>query len=304
MEQTKSTRIKGIIAQLIAEVMFGLSFMFTKEATTEATPLELLSWRFILAAVLFFILIKTGIFKADFRGKDLKAALLLGFLHPICYFLCENQGIAMTSASESGTIIATVPIFALLVSIFYLHIRPRRNQTIGIFITMAGVLILVLSQGSKPTFNLPGYILLFGAVIAYSFFAAKSQITAEFSSVEKASIMIFTGAVFFTAANIIMECFGGDLRTYAMLPFRSRSFLFAILYLGIGSSIIAFTCNNYGIAALGITAASSFTGINTMIAVMAGVIFLHEPLSILQAVATLLIIIGVFIVNRVPPEEA
>ena len=118
MDKQKSRRIKGILMQIIAEAMFGFSFMFTKEATTSASPLEILSWRFVLAALVFFILIKLGVFKVSFRGKALKSALLLGFLHPILYFLCENQGIAMTSASESGTIIATIPIFTLLVTIF------------------------------------------------------------------------------------------------------------------------------------------------------------------------------------------
>ena len=299
-----SRLIRGIIVQIIAEVMFGLSFMFTKEATAEASPLQLLSWRFILAAVFFIILIKLGFFRVNFRGKNLKAALLLGFLHPICYFLCENKGIALTSASESGTIIATVPIFALLVSIFFLHIRPGKNQTIGIFITLAGVLILVLSQGSRPTFNLTGYILLFGAVIAYSFFAAISVKTDEFTSIEKASVMIFSGAVFFTVTEIILEGFSGSFRNYISLPFTSRSFLYAVLYLGVGSSVIAFTCNNYGIEVLGTTASSSFAAISTLISVLAGVIFLKEPFSHLQGIATLLIIAGVFIANRITANSA
>ena len=300
MEPNRSRRVKGIILQIIAEVMFGLSFMFTKEATSAASPLQLLSWRFTLAAALFIILIRLGIFKADFRGKDLKAALPLGLLHPICYFLCENKGIELTSASESGTIIATIPIFTLLFSMIFLKIKPDRRQTAGILITISGVLILVLSQGSKPTFNLTGYLLLFGSVISYGLFAVKSAKTERFTSVEKAVIMIFSGAVFFTAAAVITELIGGTFSDYIRMPFTDRAFLYAILYLGIGSSIIAFTCNNYGIETLGTTASSSFAGISTLISVLAGVVFLHEPFSLLQGAATLLIIAGVFIANRAP----
>ena len=298
MDQEKNRRIKGIIVQIIANAMFGFSFMFTKEATTLATPLQLLSWRFMTAAVLFLFLIKIGFFKVDYRGKDLKAVLLLGFLHPICYFLCENKGISLTSASESSIIIATIPIFALLTSAFFLHIRPGKNQTIGIFITLAGVLILVLGQGSKPTFNPVGYILLFGAVIGYSFYAALIIRITEFTSVEKAGIMIFSGAVFFTLTDIIMEIISGDLIRFLRLPFTGGSFLPAILYLGIGSSIIAFTCNNYGIELLGTTASSSFAPLTTLISVLAGVIFLKEPFTIQLGIAAVLIITGVFITNR------
>ena len=299
MSMEKRRRIKGIIVQIIAEVMFGFSFMFTKGATSRATPLQLLSWRFMTAAILFFILALLGVFKVNYRGKDLKAVLLLGFLHPICYFLCENKGIALTSASESGTIIATIPIFALLVSSLFLHIKPGRNQMLGIFITISGVLILVLSQGSKPTFDPVGYLLLFGAVIAYSFYAAQSTRIAEFTSVEKAGIMIFSGAVFFTITDIITEFISGDLRHFLLLPLSGSSFLSAVLYLGIGSSIIAFTCNNYGIEVLGTTASSSFAALSTLVSVLAGIIFLKEPFTYLQGIATILIISGVFITNRV-----
>ena len=296
--QPNSRRVRAIILQIIAEVMFGLSFMFTKEATDTVTPLQLLSWRFTLAAVLFFILIRLGFFKVNFRGKDLKSALLLGLLHPICYFLCENKGIELTSASESGTIIATVPIFALLFSILFLKIRPSRNQTCGILITLAGVLLLVLNQQSKPTFNLMGYLLLFGCVAAYSIFAILSVKAEEFTSVEKACVMIFSGALFFTVLNIIIEVISGDFSSFIRLPFTNRAFLSAILYLGIGSSIIAFTFNNYGIEVLGTTASASFAAISTLVSVLAGIVFLHEPFSLLQGTATLLIIAGVFISNR------
>ena len=300
MDQRKSRHIKGIIVQIIAEAMFGFSFMFTKEATSFATPLQLLSWRFMTAAILFLILIGIGSFKVNYHGKNLKAVLLLGFLHPICYFLCENKGISLTSASESGTIIATIPIFALLISSLFLHIKPNKNQTIGIFITLAGVLILVLSQGTKPTFNLVGYLLLFGAVIAYSFYAAQSTRIAEFTSVEKAGIMIFSGAVFFTATDVVTELVSGDIVHFIRLPFTYRSFLSAMLYLGIGSSIIAFTCNNYGIEVLGTTASSSFAALSTLVSVLAGILFLKESITALQGIATVLIITGVFITNRLP----
>ena len=298
MSQTKNRRIIGILVQILSQILFGLSFLFTKEATETVTPLKLLSWRFLLAAVVFTILILAGFFKVDSRDKDLRPALLLGFLHPILYFLCENKGIALTSASESGTIIATIPIFSLLFSMLFLKFKPRHNQVIGIIITITGVLILVLSQGSRPTFSLPGYILLFGCVIAYSLFAVQSEKNTAFSSVEKAVIMVYSGAVFFTAANVISEVISGDLREFLRLPFTNRTFLIAILYLGIGSTIIAFTCNNYGIETLGMTAAASFAGLSTMITVIAGTVFLHEQVGAIQIAATVLVISGVFIANK------
>ncbi len=298
----KNKRISGIIAAIAAQVMFGFSFMFTKNATGIASPIELLSWRFITAALLFLVLIKLGVFKVNFKGKDLKPALILAFLHPICYFLCENSGVSLTTASESGTIIAAIPIFTLVLAVIFLKSKPTRGQVFGILIGIVGVLFTVLSQESKPTFNALGYVLLFGAVIAYSFFGLFSEKTKQFDAVEKAVIMIFTGAVGFTLIAVIGTLLNGTFGEFIRLPFTSREFLTAVLYLSIGSSIIAFSCNNYSIAALGMTASATFSGITTIVSVLAGVIFLGESFTIWQIIGMLLIILGVFFANRAPKE--
>ena len=302
MQKDQSSRRKGIIAELVAQVLFGLSFLFTKEATREVTPLELLSWRFTIAAIVFLILIKAGFFKVSFRGKNIRMLLVLGILHPIIYFLCENKGIALTSAAESGLIIASMPIFCMLFSMLFLKTRSNRTQALGIVITIIGVCILVAGQSTSPTFNLLGYVLLFSCVIAYCLFAILNVKIPEFTSVEKAAAMVFSGAVFFTVTNLIIEAVSGNVKTFLRLPLDNRSLLIAALYLGIGSTIIAFTCNNIGIETLGTTASASFVGISTIVTVLAGAIFLHEELTITKIISTVLVITGVFIANKSQPE--
>ncbi len=296
----KNKRISGVIAALAAQIMFGFSFMFTKNATGIASPIELLSWRFVTAALFFLLLIKLGLFKVNFKGKDLKPALILAFLHPICYFLCENSGVSLTTASESGTIIAAIPICTLVLAVIFLKSKPSHEQVFGILIGIIGVLFTVLSQESMPTFNALGYLLLFGAVIAYSFFGLFSETTKQFDAVEKAVIMIFTGAVGFTSIAVVYTLLHGTFGTFIRLPFTSRGFLTAILYLSIGSSIIAFSCNNYSIATLGMTASATFSGVTTIVSVLAGVIFLGETFTLWQVIGMILIILGVFLANRTP----
>jgi len=112
MEKRKT--LLGCLAVIGAQIFYGCSFLFTKTATETADPMDLLSWRFLVAFALMSIPVLTKLVRVSYRGKHLWKLLRTVALHPVCYFLCETYGILRTTASESGTIIASIPIFTIL----------------------------------------------------------------------------------------------------------------------------------------------------------------------------------------------
>lgn len=280
-----------------AETLFGLSFLFTRKAMGSVSPLALLSWRFLVAFIVMLIMIKIGIFHVDFHGKALRPALLISILHPVIYFIGETYGVQLTSASESGTIIAAIPVTALLGSTLIIKKKPSVLQICGISTTLLGVLCVVLSQKSQPTFSAPGYLLLFMAVIAYSLFSVFASSTQIFTPVEKAFLMIASGCVVFTLMAVGESIHNNNLRELLTLPFTNHDLLIAVLYLSLGSSILAFIFDNNAIAYLGTNGAASFIGLCTFVTVVSSVIILREPFSKWQIIGTILIIGGVYIAN-------
>ena len=85
-----SDECKGMLAALGGNAIFGLSFLFSKTAMGTATPLVLLSSRFLLSFVILNLLLLTGRVKVELRGKPLGRLFLLGLFQPVAYFLCEN----------------------------------------------------------------------------------------------------------------------------------------------------------------------------------------------------------------------
>ena len=71
----------------------------------------------------------------------------------------------------------------------------------------------------------------------------------------------------------------------------------AILYQGIGCSIIAFFLSNMAIAKIGVNRTSSFIGIATAVSIAAGAVLLKETFSIYQIIGAVVIIIGVYVAN-------
>jgi drug/metabolite transporter (DMT)-like permease len=287
----------GILCVLACEVLWGFSFMFTKAVTDSVSPLALLSWRFIVAFVVLSLCALLRIVKLDFRNKSLRSLLLLAIFMPACYFIGETVGIKLTSASESGAIIACIPIGALLLSTWMLKEPPTKLQVTGVGVTTAGIILIILMKGLGATLNPLGYLMLLVAVVSYGLYSVYAQKTHQFSSAEKTYAMMALGAIVFTCLALGESIRDNTLRAFVTLPFTNHEFLAAILYLGIGCSVVAFLLYNIALTSIGTNRTSSFAGLATLVAILAGVVILKEGYSVAQSAGTVLVIGGVYLAN-------
>ncbi len=293
----------GILSVIACEVLWGFSFLFTKTATDLASPLALLSWRFIVAILVLSLLALVRIVKLDFRNKSLSALLMLALFVPGFYFIGETVGIKLTTASESGAIIACIPIGALLLSTFMLKEPPTKLQVAGVGVTTIGIFVILMSKGLNATLNPIGYLMLLVAVVSYGLYSVFAQRASQFSSAEKTYAMIALGAIVFTSLALVESARNNSIREFMMLPLTHHDFLIAIIYLGIGCSVFAFLLYNMALTSIGTNRTSSFAGLATLVAILAGVIILKEGYSISQGVATVLVIVGVYLANMAPGNK-
>lgn len=226
--------ISAMLGSCCSSMLFGLSFMFTKRIVGTVPAFSLLSWRFLMGAVAMSLCALLGVIHIDYKTKKPWPLLRMTLYLPAAYFIFETYGIELTSASESGTIIACIPIFTVLASALFLHEMPSKFQVGGVLLSTVGIVIITLLKGTSPTFNPLGYVLLFGAVFSdVIYFIHNRQLTA-YTPVEKTYFMCLTGAVFFTVCALVYNGVHGTVTEYLTLPFTSGSFLTSCLYLGIG----------------------------------------------------------------------
>ncbi|MDF2946454.1 MAG: EamA/RhaT family transporter [Bacillales bacterium] len=299
----KNKIVFGILCAIVCEIIFGFSFLFTKKITNTVSTLNLLSWRFIIAFLFLNICALLRIIKLNFKGKQLKSLFLVALFQPVIYFIGETVGINLTTASESGVIISSIPIVTLLFSALILKESPTRLQILGVSTTAVGILIMVLVKGIEASFNPIGYIMLFLAVISYSLYSVYSEKATEFSSIEKTYAMMAFGAITFTFMALIQNINSGTLKEYLLLPVENPDFLNAIGYLSIVSSVVAFLLYNLAIEYLGTNRTASFVGVSTIVTVVAGVIFLKEDFSSYQIIGTILVIVGVYLANIIKDDD-
>ena len=293
----QSNVILGCLCALGCETLYGLSYMFTKQATEFASAFALLGWRFFVAAVVMTVVVLCGAVKLNLKGKRLKPLLLVALFSPCIYFITETIGISHTTSSESGVFLACIPVVSLIASTLILKKKPAKVQVAGISITLIGVIITVVAVGTSSSLSVIGYALLLIAVISYALYCVFVDKASEFSGAEITYIMLIAGAVLFVTLAIVEAVTTGAVTELISLPFNKGEFLIAILYQGIGCSVVAFFLSNVAIANIGVDRTSSFIGVATVVSIIAGAVILKETFTSMQIVGAVVIIIGVYVAN-------
>lgn len=290
------TEHKAMAAAFMACFFFGFSFVFSKVALETVTPAQLLSFRFLLAFLMLSVFLLTGKVKLKLKGKNLLPLIALGLLQPVIYFLCENYGIQMTTATFSAVIISLIPVATLLGGILFLREIPTVLQIIFLLMSVGGVMIMAGMQGGEGTVTVAGVLLLLGAVVSQAAFTALSRrLSTVFSVFERTYVMFIVGLVVF----VPIALWEADFQAASLLStLKQPSVWAAVIYLGAFCSVGSFLFLNYANTHLPVARTTAFSNITTVISVFAGVVFLKESFNTATIIASFMIIIGVWGVQR------
>ncbi len=282
--------IFATLAALGAQIIFGFSFMFTGIALETASPMTVIADRYIVAFLgLTLVMLFTGT-KIKI-GKNIWKLVLMSLFQPLMYFIFETYGVQLTNSSFSGVMISMIPIVSMIAGIFVLNERPSFMQYVFAALSVAGVVIAVLSGKKEGIVSSLGVLLLIGAVLSSAFYNISSRkISKEFSVFERTYAMTLIGVVSF----VIIGLFENKQNPASIISgFLEPSYLYSILYLGIVSSVVAFLFLNFANTHLTIAKTTVFSNITTVVSVIAGVVFLDEKISVSVIFAVIMIITGV-----------
>lgn len=276
-------------AALLGYSIFGFSFLFSKLALNLASPFVLLSARFLTAFLVLNLIALTGKVPFRLKGKPIAPLLLLGLVQPVIYFICENYGIAMTSASFSGVMLGIIPVVGLITGRLILKERSSRFQIVCAVLSVFGVALTTV--GGEVAVSVLGTVLLLTAAASSSVFSAISRgISARFSAFERTYVMFALGSVVFTGIAIAENW---STPAALLVPLTAPRFWTAVLYLAVASSVGAFLLLNFAMNHISVAKASIFSNFTTVISVLAGIFILHDSFTPVQLVGIVIITLSV-----------
>lgn len=277
-------------------LIFGFSFLFSKNALDTLSVFELLFLRFLTAAATMTIFVLVGVIKIDFKGKDIRPLLILATFQPGIYFIMETFGLTYTTSSQAGVMMAFIPVVVTILAAFLLDEKPGKVQIIFILLSVSGVLLTVIGGGESTSGGqLKGIIFLLGAVISSAMFNISSRrASRRFTPYEITYVMMCLGVVVFGSIFLIQGVIGGSINIFAKLTLKPVT---SILYLGILSSVGAFLLSNYTISKLPSSQAAVFANLVTVISIISGITIRHEAFEFYKVIAAFMIVIGVWGTN-------
>ena len=292
---------KAISAAVGVYTLWGFSFLASKVGQQSATPFVLLSYRFDIALVILLVPLVSGKAKLRLKGKNVKMLLLLGFFEPCIYFIGEQYGLKYTNSAFSGVMIAVIPVATLIMAAVFLKERPSVAQWLFSLLSIAGVVVVTLSENSGGSVSVKGVLFLVVAVLTGAACGVVSRgISDEFSVYERTFIIQLMGAVFFTGLALIEH--GGDV-TALVRPASDLDFMLAALYLAVGASVAGYWMFNYSVSNAPMANVISLCNLTTIVSVLAGVLILGEPFSLLSAAAMVAVLVGIWGVQKFTTNE-
>lgn len=292
---SKKISILVYLSISIAVIFWGISFVWTNELLNSGIrPYTIVLLRLLFASVILFS-ISLGAKKLEkIRKQDIKWFLLMVTFEPFLYFIGETIGIQkVNSPTLSSIIIATIPIFASIAGLFILKERLTLINFIGIFITVPGILLVVMNNDNISVEHYTGILLLFIAVIAAVLYSIIVRRLADnYNSYTIVTYQHSIGVLYFLPLFLIFDLKYFDI---SLIGLKQISYIFS---LALFCSSIAFILFIKSIKILGVARANIFTSIVPAISAIAAYFISNESITPNKIAGILVVIMGVIIAQR------
>lgn len=288
--ENKNKNIIGHIYALITIIIWGTTFISTKVLLNNFSPIEILFFRFTIG---FFALFIISPHKLKLKEKKEEFLFISAGLSGVTlYFLFENIALTYSFASNVGVIIAISPFFtAILAHIFLEKEKFKLNFFIGFISAIIGIFLISFNGQTVLKLNPIGDIL---AVLAAFTWAVYSILTRKISNlgyntIQSTKKIFLYGIIFMIPMLFIMDF------KFNFECFLNKINLFNILFLGLGASALCFVTWNFSVKILGAVKTSVYIYMVPVITVVASILILHENITLISVIGTVLILFGLFI---------
>ena len=290
-----------VIAFATVYIVWGSTYFFIRMAEQGGgfPPFLLGAIRFFTAGI---VLMGWCVIKGEkiFVWKNMMNAAVVGIL-----LLFVGNGIVIWSeqtlpSAMVAIMVSSAPIWFVLIDKPNWDINFKSKATIvGLIIGFAGVILLFSEQiegifkGGSGHSKLPWMLLLMFGSIAWASGSlyAKYKLTTGSASVNTAWQMIIAGVVFVPGSLLRHET---DSLHWQNIPANSW---YALLYLILFGSIAAYSAYVWLLQVRPATQVSTYAYVNPVIAVILGIFFAGESISLIQIAGLTIILGSVLLIN-------
>ena len=279
-----SAKGRGMLMLIFVNVMWGLSFIFSKTALSEGMPVMTLAfWRYVLTAAMMLpmcLKMEGGVR----LGKWAPRALMTTLLGITVYFYFEYSGLQRTTASAASLILALVPMLTLLLRVVFCRERISLMRWFAVALSLIGAYFVIVTDSSEGVGTLVGNLLMVCACLCWTGYILTTPKLMEACS----SMRVSTWQA--VAATITLAPFAIGERAQ-WVPVSATAWV-CIFLLAAVCSALCYVLYNEAIRSVDSLTVSLTINLNPVAACIGGAMLLGESLTGMQLFGGVLIILS------------
>lgn len=289
--------VQGFLLAIIATLLWSGNFIIARKVSNSISPISLAFFRWTCASLVLFpfaykqVIAEWSHLKANWKILTWLALTGIALFNTFVYVAGHN-----TSAINMALIGTTSsPIFATAMAVIFLKERLGFYRIIGMVICILGIVLLI----SKSSWEV---------LLSFKFSSGDAWILAGAFAFAVYNILVRKKPVAISALSFLLVIF--VLGALMLFPFFileqsivkaptnwSPTLFGSILYLGIGTSVLAFWCWNLAISKLGAGRTVLFGNLIPIFSTLEAILILGETVTPIHFYSGILVISGLVIAN-------
>ena len=282
--------MKGIVLGCISTLAWGLSFAVMKRLIDVYSSYEIVFYRYIISALIFYGLMVFRKRRLLPHIKDFPIIFLSSLLGITFFSILCTLSLNWLSSSIAGMLNGTIPLITVLISVFWFKEKLSKKVILALFVSLGGIVLMGLPIGFGDVI---GYFLMILSLffwVVYSFIL--SDLGKKYTEIELIGYQSFFGSIVLLPYIIAKHGKGSFEK---LLDFE---ILVTILILGGFVTSLGYLFYLKGNKLIGVTKMSFIMNLIPVVSLIAGYVLYREPLSIQKIVGLSLVLLSVFLISE------
>jgi len=298
MSQTMS--LIPALEAFFAAIIWGASFIATKVALREISPVTVVWLRFTMGVLILGLAMLGRRQFALPKREEWGYFAGLGFLGISFHQWLQSTGLVTAQANTTAWIVATTPVFMALLGWLVLKEKLNWVKAIGIILAAIGVL-MVVTDGELGTifqgrFGAPGDMLILISAPNWAVFSVLSRKGLQTHPAVRMMFYVMLNGWFFTTLLFLSQGKLGEITQLTISGWQG------VIFLGVFCSGLAYIAWYDALTALSMAQTGVFLYIEPLVAVVVAAAVLAEPITWASLIGGFVILLGVYLVNRRPKK--
>jgi drug/metabolite transporter (DMT)-like permease len=282
----------------LAIVFWGISFVATKAALAEVSPVTVIFTRFAIGVTVLFLILAFRRASLVPPRDAVPMLLVMGFVGVFVHQLLQSYALTMTSAVNTGWLIGISPIWSALLAAAFLRERFGFMKVAGLVVGFLGALIVItrgeLSLGMLQLPSTRGDLMIVASTLNWAIYTVLGHRTIRAIGPTRATA---GGMVFGTIMLAPFFLVSQKWHEWGHLSWLGWT---AIVFLGVACSALGYLFWYGALETIEASRVAAFLYLEPLVTLGAAVALLREPVTAPTIVGGLVVLAGVLLVQRAP----